>query len=225
MVCLAKKLGIQEREETAMNENRLEELTGANKSNYEQYLQRMTQSISQSSKGLIPFFAARCKRILDVGCGSGILINAIRAVNPEAKIVGIDINQTAVDTCIEQGLDVRNATLLDVEKNGEKYDCVIFSSVLHEFSSYDNENPYTMIPIEDAIKESAMVMEDGGIIIIRDGVRVEKEAKDEIVAINFKKAEDYHWISRFKKEFPDYKDSVEIDKRKRKRVLVYIYLG
>ena len=115
--------------------NKLEQLTGANRRNYDLYLQRMTQSISQSSKGLIPFFAAQCKKILDVGCGSGILMQAILAVNPEAKIVGIDINQSAVDTCIEQGLDVRNATLSDLIRTGEMFDCVIFSSVLHEFST------------------------------------------------------------------------------------------
>jgi len=192
-----------------MTENKLEQLTGANKPNYELYLQRMTQSISQSSKGLIPFFAAQCKRILDVGCGSGILMNAIQAVNPEAKIVGIDINQAAVDTCLEQNLDVRNATLSDLVEAGEKFDCVIFSSVLHEFSSYDEKTPFKVDPIVDAIEDASKIIEKGGFIIIRDGIREGRARKDEIVAINFKNPEDYQWITRFKNEFPDYQDTAE----------------
>ena len=187
-----------------MGENKLEQLTGANKPNYDLYLQRMTQSISQSSKGLIPFFAAQCKRILDVGCGSGILMNAIQAVNPDAKIVGIDINQAAVDTCVEQGLDVRNATLEVLVEEGAKFDCVIFSSVLHEFSSYDETTPFKAYPIENAIRDAAKLTEKGGLIIIRDGIRVDENRRDEVIRIKFNNPEDYLWIERFKKDFPDY---------------------
>ena len=192
-------------------ENKLEQLTGANKRNYDLYLQRMTQSISQSSKGLIPFFAAQCKKILDVGCGSGILMQAIQAVNPDAKIVGIDINQSAVDTCVEQGLDVRNATLSALVKSGETFDCVIFSSVLHEFSSYDEKAPFTEKPIEDAIADASKITDKGGFIIIRDGIRVAENGRVELVKINFKNPEDAIWIERFKKEFPDYHESVQLE--------------
>jgi SAM-dependent methyltransferase len=192
-------------------ENKLEQLTGANKRNYDLYLQRMTQSIFQSSKGLIPFFAAQCKKILDVGCGSGILMQAIKAVNPDAKIVGIDISQSAVDTCIEQGLDVRNATLSDLVKTGETFDCVIFSSVLHEFSSYDEKAPFTEKPIEDAIADASKITDKGGFIIIRDGIRVAENGRVELVKINFKNPEDAIWIERFKKDFPDYHETVQLE--------------
>jgi len=192
-------------------ENKLEQLTGANKRNYDLYLQRMTQSIFQSSKGLIPFFAAQCKKILDVGCGSGILMQAIKAVNPDAKIVGIDINQSAVDTCVEQGLDVRNATLSDLVKSGETFDCVIFSSVLHEFSSYDEKAPFTEKPIEDAIADASKITDKGGFIIIRDGIRVAENGRVELVKINFKNPEDAIWIERFKKDFPDYHETVQLE--------------
>lgn len=192
-------------------ENKLEQLTEENWGNYNLYLKRMTQSISQSSKGLIPFFAAQYKKILDVGCGSGILMQAIKAVNPDAKIVGIDINQSAVDTCVEQGLDVRNATLSDLVKSGETFDCVLFSSVLHEFCSYDEKAPFTEKPIEDAIADASKITDKGGFIIIRDGIRVAENGRDELVKINFKNPEDAIWIERFKKEFPDYHETVQLE--------------
>ena len=186
-----------------MGNNKLEQLAGANRTNYEQYLQRMTQSISQSSKGFIPFFASTCKKILDVGCGSGILMNAIKAVNPEATIVGIDINQSAVDTCLEQGLNVINSDLHKFAKSGEKFDCIIFSSVLHEFSSYDVSTPFEEYPIAEALREAWTLLKNRGIIIIRDGIRTDEYLQSGLVKIHFINPEDSIWIKRFKQDFPD----------------------
>ena len=186
-----------------MGNNKLEQLTGANRTNYEQYLQRMTQSISQSSKGLIPFFTSTCKKILDVGCGSGILMNAIKAVNPEATIVGIDINQSAVDTCIEQGLDAIYSDFHSYAKSGEKFDCIIFSSVLHEFSSYDESRPFSEEPIEEALRDAWTLLKNGGLLIIRDGVRTDEDLQRGLVRICFINPEDSIWLERFRTDFPD----------------------
>ena len=87
--------------------NELEQLAGTG--NYESYLKRMTASVSQSSKGLIPFFASTMAdrpgfRILDVGCGSGILMKAIRDVCPEAEVRGVDLNEYSVRLCREAGM-------------------------------------------------------------------------------------------------------------------------
>ena len=77
--------------------NILEKLTAEDKSNYEVYLNRMSQSCAVSSKHLIPFYTIGKKSILDVGCADGTLMKAIKEVNPEARVIGIDLNQNAVD--------------------------------------------------------------------------------------------------------------------------------
>ena len=61
--------------------NKLEELSNENKDNYERYLKRMTESIKYSTKGLIPVLAQEGKNILDVGCGSGVLMFAMEKEN------------------------------------------------------------------------------------------------------------------------------------------------
>lgn len=43
-----------------------EKLSIENKENYELYLKRMTESMKQSTKGLVPFFARFSKCALDV---------------------------------------------------------------------------------------------------------------------------------------------------------------
>lgn len=135
-----------------------------NKSNYKQYLERMTESVQVSSKGLIPLYASG--KTLDVGCGSGVLLDMLDRNNVKAD--GIDINEEAVKTCVSKGLNAKCMTLSDVN---EKYDTIIFSSVLHEFSSYDDNDRFNTVPIEKALINAKKVLNENGKVIIRDGLK------------------------------------------------------
>ena len=117
--------------------NILEQLSNNNKENYKSYLDIMSDSINRSSKGLIPLYAKKCKRILDVGCGSGILIQTISNLNPSAYIHGIDLNSNALDICNKKfssniNINFTKAKIEDLFLYDEGFDCIIFSSVLHE---------------------------------------------------------------------------------------------
>lgn len=161
--------------------NELERNSGANRSNYKRYLKRMTESVYHSSKELLPEFARGCSRILDVGCGSGVLL-AILSEITEAELVGIDINGDAVAAC-NKTLERCRATVsrASLEEISEKilsgemepFDCVIFSSVLHEFSSYceNYEERFTERPIASALLAANSVLSSGGTVIIRDGLK------------------------------------------------------
>ena len=138
-----------------------------NKSNYKQYLERMTESVQKSSKGLIPFYASG--KTLDVGCGSGVLLDILNRNGVEAE--GIDINTEAIKVCHEKGLKAKCIPLDEVK---EKYNTIIFSSVLHEFSSYDENNRFSNKPIIDALNAAKNILNDDGKIIIRDGLKGDK---------------------------------------------------
>ena len=56
--------------------NQLEKLSSSNQENYQRYLKRMTESIRNSTKGFLPIMARQGMNILDVGCGSGVLLYA-----------------------------------------------------------------------------------------------------------------------------------------------------
>ena len=43
-----------------------------------------------------------CRRILDLPCGHGRVLRALRAVFPDAELVACDINRNAVDFCAAQ---------------------------------------------------------------------------------------------------------------------------
>ena len=77
--------------------NQLEILSNKNRENYQRYLRRMTESMKCSTKGLIPLLAKDSKNILDVGCGSGVMLKALEDENPKAKLTGIDLNIDSID--------------------------------------------------------------------------------------------------------------------------------
>ena len=134
--------------------------------NYSTYLQRMTDSCNISSKHLILDFVSGNK-VLDVGCGSGVLLEQLKNFNAE----GIDLNPKSVSFCTNKGLTAHHCALHDVRG---KFDTIIFSSVLHEFSSYDKTAPYTQWPIEDALHDAYNHLNVGGKIIIRDGIKAQR---------------------------------------------------
>ena len=134
--------------------NRLEELTADNQNNYNLYLERMYKSLFHSTKGLIPLYAQKYHNILDVGCADGSLTKIIQNIALDAEVLGIDINGEAVQKAKENGVNALQLSLAEMPKLGKKFDCIIFSSVLHEFSSYDIESPFNYPTITKALVDA-----------------------------------------------------------------------
>ena len=189
-------------------DNILEKLTSEREDNYKKYLRIMSSSFYKSSKKMIPFFATNRKRILDVGCGSGILVENIRQADKSCYILGIDLNENAINECNKK--DIENAFFekisledlaLEIESGRrEAFDCILFSSVLHEFSSYakDKNIRYTKKPIEEAVNCAKKCLSKDGIIVIRDGL---KESKTNFIELTFKNEDGLEFLEKFKEEF------------------------
>ena len=179
--------------------NTLEKLTAEDKGNYEVYLNRMSQSCAVSSKHLIPFYTIGKKTILDVGCADGTLMKAIKEVNPEARAVGIDLNQNAIDLARAAGLEAYKLSLEDVAfLCKDQFDCVVFSSVLHEISSYATANRFSALPIQETLESAYDLLSKDGIIIIRDGLM---DNSEEICTAKFANPDDEKWFFKFVNEF------------------------
>lgn len=198
--------------------NELEKLSEKNKENYLRYLKRMTESMKTSTKGLLPELVSDAKSVLDVGCGSGVLMQAIEDVNPKIRITGLDINKEAIEKlkAIGNNWELYYLDLKDFSKH--KYDAVVFSSVLHEISSY-NEDPkkkFTEIPILEALIKTNELLEDNGVVVLRDGLLVEKENINKKVLITFKNQEDIIWLYKFRNDFRGFDILPEISKEIKK---------
>lgn len=175
--------------------NKLEKVN--QNSNYNTYLSRMENSYFKSSKSLLPLFC-RGKKVLDVGCASGTLLKPL--VESGFDAVGIDLNKSAIDICKKLGYKAKKCNLYDLK---EKFDTIIFSSVLHEFSSYDETNRYTDIPIRTALESAYNHLKKGGQILIRDGIK----ASDKIISVQVTSNEVIDDFKKYVEDAPMYRNT------------------
>lgn len=191
--------------------NKLEELSNNNKENYQRYLTRMTESMKKSTKGLIPLLASGSKNILDVGCGSGVMLKALENENKNVKLTGIDLNIDAINSLKENtNWKLYHMDFMDLKD--VKFDAIIFSSILHEISSYssDPNKRFTEKPILEAFIKSYELLDDNGIIIVRDGLLSSLKARNNKLIVSFSDIEDGMWLYRFQNDFRGF-DNLNID--------------
>ena len=190
-------------------ESRQERLAKEAGSNFQTYLSRMAASAGFSTKQNIPSIirANRCHKILDVGCADGSFTQLIAGANPQASVEGLDINPECINNaelrCRDLGPSVKFSCgeLKDLAEE-DTYDCIVFSSVMHEISSYCEEEltRFWRTPIEDTIRMARKHLIRGGIIIIRDWVDATQGYS---VNVRFRSGTRYaDMFQRFVDEFP-----------------------
>ncbi len=192
--------------------NELEKLSKENKENYQRYLIRMTESMKHSTKGLIPILAKDAKNILDVGCGSGAILKSLEEINPKAKLTGIDLNIDAIKR-LKENTNWKLYHIDFIKLSDLKFDTIIFSSILHEISSYNNnqDKRFTEKPILEALQKSNELLEENGKIIVRDGLMTPVKKRNNRLIISFINPMDAVWLYRFQKDFRGF-DNINIDK-------------
>ena len=189
--------------------NYIEELNSQDNNNYLRYLKRMTDSMKVSTKGLIPFLTKDDKRILDVGCGSGFMLEALEMSNPSAELTGVDLNLEAIKRLklLNKPWKLYHSDYLEFK--GKDYDSVIFSSILHEISSYNSDlsKRFTDIPIKESIIKTNEILRDGGSIIIRDGLMVPSRDHNKQLLISFNNPDDASWLYKFRDDFKGFNNT------------------
>ena len=115
-------------------------------------------------------------KILEVGSGSGIHLNMLEDTFPKAQIQGIDISDKVVHSlqlkkqCENRRWNIQQENAMELSFN-EKFDTIIFCSVLHEIFSYDNGlGKFSYEALRRTLKSALELLNKGGRIIIRDGI-------------------------------------------------------
>ncbi len=87
------------------------------------------------------------KRILDLGCGVGYLINELMLEDPSRTIVGVDANEYMLEIAREKVIEnrfINNVTLIHGDANTfeyhEKFDAVVSSNLM-----FNLKTPYTFL--------------------------------------------------------------------------------
>lgn len=86
---------------------------------------------------LIPPSSKAPLKILDVGCGQGILLDQIHKEYPDHKLLGIDISSEAVAQTKARGIKAEVVKVPPIPKANESYDIVIACELLEHMDPSD----------------------------------------------------------------------------------------
>jgi 2-polyprenyl-3-methyl-5-hydroxy-6-metoxy-1,4-benzoquinol methylase len=73
--------------------------------------------------------------VLDVGCGSGYLTAEIARVDPQRKLLGIDINEDSIQVAKRRDTPARFEVGDAFDLPAGEYDCVVYGDVLEHFDA------------------------------------------------------------------------------------------
>lgn len=132
------------------------------------YYDRMSASLGDKTR-VLPY--VKGERVLDVGCGSGDLLDTLLCAGYDAY--GLDASEESVERVSDQSR-VRHAYADEITDvfEPESFDTIICSSVFHEVFSYGNRdgNIGRTESVESALKSIRKALVPGGRLIVRDGV-------------------------------------------------------
>lgn len=139
-----------------------------NIANPEKYLARMSNSLREKLK-MTEHFPQEARDVLDVGCADGTVTLALAHLFPQMKFLGIDLSKDFIDKAQGKTKGVENVKfeeiyLRELLARPERFDIIVFCSVLHEFFTYGEGMSSVMKALADAYE----LLRPGGVIIIRD---------------------------------------------------------
>lgn len=123
---------------------------------------------------IIDYLPPNTRRVLELGCGTGILTSMIREVCPDAEITGIDLSPKMLDIAsAKQELGKVRFLAQDLRDAWPKgrYDAILTSLCLHH------------IPKEDRVmvaRRAAQALSPGGRFICGDVFRAEHEWEEQV---------------------------------------------
>lgn len=114
-------------------------------------------------------------RILDLGCGTGLELDAFFALNPEAKITGIDLAEGMLNA-LKQKYSDKDLTLIlgsyfEVPFGEHAFDAAVSVESLHHFTKEEKIPLYTKL--NKALK-------DGGYLILTDYFALSDETEQQL---------------------------------------------
>ncbi|KKT50832.1 MAG: hypothetical protein UW42_C0013G0016 [Candidatus Collierbacteria bacterium GW2011_GWB1_44_197] len=148
--------------------------------NPQRYLERMSKPLQEKLK-IAKYIPSGANSLLDVGCADGTVTLALADMFPEMKFVGIDLNADFVNMARERIGERKNVSfehgyLRERLSNPEKFDVVLFCSVLHEFYSY-GEGISTIVK---ALSDAHEILNKGGVLILRDMILYDYADRSEL---------------------------------------------
>jgi SAM-dependent methyltransferase len=161
---------------------------------YEVYAAGMEASAADKAK-LLEF--VRPGIIADLGCGTGTVLELLRRKFRDSQFVGVDLSPEMIDRCSRRfpGAEIRRHDITLPMFDEASIDTFVLCSIMHEVFSYKG---YDYSAVRATIRHCAEALRPGGRLIIRDGLKPEK---DDAVYLTFLNQKTYDKFVRFALEF------------------------
>ena len=152
--------------------------------NEDDYIDTMNDSTENSSKRLIlEYIPDDAQSIADIGAGGGELVNKILAnVDDYTFVDAYDVSDAMIKNLTKRFMCDENVRIkqdnIVFGTLSYQYDCIIFSSILHEIFSYTEYEPGHKFRIENvelALHNAYDSLNNNGKVIIRDGIKCDDE--------------------------------------------------
>ncbi len=102
---------------------------------------------------LVSNYAGGDKKMLDIGCGSGAVLDFFKAKGYQAE--GVDMSEAALEYCDKKGLSVKQGRAEELLYSDNSFDIIIASDVLEHIDDTTS-----------VLKEIKRILKPGGIFIV-----------------------------------------------------------
>ncbi len=117
---------------------RMDDFFSARVEGYEEHMMTEVVGCKEAYAEMTKLVPDTCKKLLDLGCGTGLELEGIFKKLPEVEVTGIDLTQVMLDKLEEKFADKKVMTIcgsyFDICFGAEKYDCVVSFETMHHFS-------------------------------------------------------------------------------------------
>ena len=182
--------------------------------NEKEYLNTMDNVEGSRKSEIIKYIEG--KSVVDVGSGSGVLLDMIEKEHPEiCSIFGTDISSNCLESLNKKKLEEKHRWTV-TKHNFVKgpfnvsVDNIVFSSILHEIYSYTriDGKKFQIESVKRALKNAYDSLNPGGRIIIRDGVKTENVNNENYILTEYVEVE-----KAFRKFLKDFKGDIDNSSR------------
>jgi SAM-dependent methyltransferase len=155
-------------------------------------------------------------KILEIGCGNGTVLEMLSKEFPSSSVFGVDMSAQLLGLASQRKYegdvhlfccDARK--LNSISDAPKKFDTIVFCSVLHEIYSGFLARSVDDNPCQDALNDTIgfiqhicdEFLEEGGVLIIRDGIK----PSEEMIYIEFSNPEQRDKFYKFVDDFSPFK--------------------
>lgn len=140
-------------------------------------------------------------KILEYGCGNGIILKLLNKNFQSSTIVGVDLSEYLLNEVEERGLNnviTVKSNIIDDIFTDKCFDTVIFHKSLHELEETEGRSGTIK-----AIKNAYKVVKDNGVVIIRENLKPTNNKRKIRLKSSFAKSKFQQFINDFKPTKPE----------------------